>query len=66
MYNFIWNSRTRDNTIVETNICGLFVYFDCSCASELSIEERILENAFSAQNINKLANDYGEMEMDPA
>lgn len=50
-----------DNTIIETNICGLFIYFDCNCASELSIEEKILKNTFSAQNINKLASEYGEL-----
>ena len=39
-----------DNTIIDTNICGLFIYFDCdckcncSCGSDFSIEEQILEN----------------------
>lgn len=50
-----------DNTIVETNICGLFVYFNCNCESELSIEEKILQNTFSAQNINKLATEYSAL-----
>lgn len=52
---------TDDDTIIETNICGLFIYFNCNCVSELSIEERILENVFSEKNISKLANEYGEL-----
>lgn len=52
----------EDNSIVETNLCGLIIYVDCNCESEgSSIEEKILENSFSVKNINKLADLNAEL-----
>lgn len=50
-----------DNTIVETSVYGLFIYFKCNCISEISIEEKILENSFSAGNYEKMYNGYAEL-----
>jgi len=52
-----------DNTVVETSVYGLFIYFKCNnnSNSEISIEEKILENSFSAGNYEKMYNGYAEL-----
>lgn len=43
-----------DNTIINTQASSLLIYFDCNCSYNPPIEEVILSNQYSAQNIGQL------------
>jgi hypothetical protein len=45
-----------DGTIINVPVSSLVIYFDCNCYSTPSIEETILANQYSANNINELLN----------
>jgi hypothetical protein len=44
-----------DDSIQETSVYGLLIYFDCNCTNSLSILEKILENRYSVKNIDALS-----------
>jgi hypothetical protein len=51
-----------DNSVVETNLYGLSIYFDNNYTCNVStIGEKILENTFSVKDINKLADLNSEL-----
>jgi len=41
-----------DSSIIKTTQANIFIYFDCDCTNELSIEEKVLANKF---NVKKLS-----------
>jgi hypothetical protein len=60
--NSVYNIKFLDDgTIVETSVYGLFIYFNCNCNSELSIQEKILENSFSSNNYENMNKGYAEL-----
>jgi hypothetical protein len=50
-----------DGTTIETGVNSLYIYSDCHCSSEPSIEEKIVENKYSAANASKFFEGYSEL-----
>ena len=46
---------TDDNTIENTTINGLLIYFDCNCPSTASFSEEILANKYDVNRVKQLA-----------
>ena len=52
---------TDDGTIIETGVNNLYIYFECNCSNELSIQEKIIANSYSAENMSKFYEGYMEL-----
>lgn len=52
--NGIYTIRFADGTVVNTSKDELLMYFDCNCVQEPSLEEEILRNRYSINDIEAL------------
>lgn len=52
---------TDDGTTIETGFNNLYIYFECNCSNELSIQEKIIANSYSGENMSKFYEGYTEL-----
>lgn len=52
---------TDDGSTVETTTYNLYIYFECNCTYSPSLEEEVLLNANSSENLTQLTNANSEL-----